>query len=116
MICVCLGSRGAVVHDPESLVVKVGGIIQDSSQAIGICCLEFKAAKKVSAEKLAYDWLVKGRGYKLGTAVETPMPVTKGFTTGEIKAESRHCPALVKEVRILSALIDQSGRQIKTHR
>lgn len=116
MICVVLGNRGAVVHEPEKLVAKTGGIITDPSQAIGITCLEFKASRKVPAEKLAYDWLVKGRGYKLGTAVETPTPVTKGFTTGEIKAESRHCPALVKEVRILSALIDQSGRQIKTRR
>lgn len=116
MICVVCGNRGAVVHEPESLVAKVGGIITTTNKAIGVICLEFKASKKVPAEKLAYDWLVKGRGYKLGTAVETPMPVTKGFTSGEIKAESRHCPALVKEVRILSALIDQSGRQIKTRR
>ena len=53
----------------------------------GVTILDFPFSKNAPSDKLAFDWLVKGRGYSKFTLLSTPNPVHSEarFTKKEAK-------------------------------
>lgn len=76
MVVMIVGNRGAVLNNTEKLdqrLRRVGQVytMKPLESCQDITVLDFRVALKASSDKLAFDWLVKGRGYSKFSVIPT---------------------------------------------